>query len=57
MKDVTREKMIEEMIDKVCRLYGFEAKQTIRFCTFCERSTNYNAIERKYYRLVDILHR
>ena len=57
MNKTTREKMIDEMIDKVCKRYGLEAKQTIRFCTFCEKSSNYNAIEKKYYRLIDIFNR
>ncbi len=54
MKETTKEKMINRMIDEVCRTYGFEAKETIRFCTFCERSSNYNLIQKKYHKLVDI---
>lgn len=54
MKETTKEKMINRMIDEVCRTYGFEAKETIRFCAFCEKSSNYNLIQKKYHKLVDI---
>ena len=53
MKNTEREKMINEMIDKVCRIYGFEAKETIRFCNLCEKTKNDNLIEKKYHKLVD----
>lgn len=53
MKNTERENMINKMIDKVCRIYGFEAKETIRFCNLCEKTKNDNLIEKRYHKLVD----
>lgn len=53
MKETTKEKMINRMIDEICRAYGFEAKETIRFCVLCEKTNNYNLIQKKYHKLVD----
>lgn len=54
MKETTKEKMVNRMIDEVCRAYGFEAKETIRFCLFCEKTSNYNLIKKKYHKLIDV---
>lgn len=53
MREATREKMVNVMIDTVCRIYGFEAKKTIAFCSFCENTNNYELIRKKYHKLVD----
>lgn len=54
--NITKENQINNMIDKVCRVYGFEAKETIRFCLLCEKSHDLKKIEKNYHKLVDILH-
>ena len=43
---------IDNMIDEVCKRYGFEAEQTINFCRLCERANNYKFIRKKYQKLM-----
>lgn len=44
---------IDNMIDEVCKRYGFEAKQTINFCRLCEKANNYKLIRKKYQKLME----
>lgn len=53
MKKTMKDLVIEQMVDEVCRRYGFEAKVTISFCFLCERTNNFNLIKKKYNKIID----
>ena len=52
MTKTIKEVSINNMIDEVCKRYGFEAEQTINFCRLCERANNYKLIRKKYQKLM-----
>ena len=54
MTKTIKEISIDNMIDEVCKRYGFEAEQTINFCRLCERTTNYELIRKKFQKLMKI---
>lgn len=47
-----KEYSINNMIDEVCKRYGFEVKETISFCRLCEKSNNYELIRKKFQKLM-----
>ena len=52
MTKTIKEISIDNMINEVCKRYGFEARQTISFCRLCERTTNYELIRKKFQKLM-----
>lgn len=53
MTKTITEVSIDNMINEVCKRYGFEVKQTINFCRLCERTNNYELIRKKYQKLME----
>lgn len=53
MKKTMKDLVVEQMVDEVCRRYGFEAKVTISFCFLCERTNNFNLIKKKYNKIIN----
>ena len=53
MTKTIKEVSIDNLIDEVCKRYGFEAGQTINFCRLCEESNNYELIRKKYQKLME----
>ena len=44
---------INNMIDDVCRKYGFEVYETISFCKLCESGVAYETIKSAYNALME----
>ena len=53
MTKTIKEVSIDNMIDGICKRYGFEVKETISFCRLCEESNNYELIRKKYQKLME----
>lgn len=53
MTKTIKEVSINNMINEVCKRYGFEVRQTISFCRLCEESNNYELIRKKYQKLME----
>ena len=49
MKELT----IDSMIDQLCCKFGFEAKETISFCTFCDKTNNFIMIKNRFNKLIN----
>lgn len=49
MKELT----IDSMIDQLCCKFGFEAKETISFCSFCDKTNNFIMIKNRFNKLIN----
>ena len=44
--------MREKMMDEIIKRYGFEAKQTIKFCALAEREPDIKKVEKAFKKLL-----
>ena len=53
-REVKKMSLIDTMINRVIKKYGFEAKETIDFCVLCETlPLNFKNISEEFERLMD----